>query len=116
MRKRQYRFSSQAKSTRRGRLKIADLNSVTKKADKVKAKAKGNVEILGYQEDSVLRSYLQRAKGFVFAALEDFGILPVEAQGCGTPVIAFGRGGACETVVERWVSPPPPPPQKNKNK
>jgi glycosyltransferase involved in cell wall biosynthesis len=68
--------------------------------DKVKAKAKGNVEILGYQEDSVLRSYLQRAKGFVFAALEDFGILPVEAQGCGTPVIAFGKGGACETVVE----------------
>jgi len=68
--------------------------------DKVKAKAKGNIEILGYQEDSVLRSYLQRAKGFVFAALEDFGILPVEAQGCGTPVIAFGKGGACETVVE----------------
>ncbi|WP_316355823.1 glycosyltransferase family 4 protein [Candidatus Neptunichlamydia sp. REUL1] len=68
--------------------------------DKVKAKAKGNVEVLGYQEDSVLRSYLQRAKGFVFAALEDFGILPVEAQGCGTPVIAFGKGGACETVVE----------------
>ena len=68
--------------------------------NKVKAKAKGNIEILGYQEDSVLRSYLQRAKGFVFAALEDFGILPVEAQGCGTPVIAFGKGGARETVVE----------------
>ncbi len=67
---------------------------------KVKEKAKGNVEILGYQKNGVLRSYLQRAKGFVFAALEDFGILPVEAQGCGTPVIAFGKGGARETVLE----------------
>lgn len=67
---------------------------------KVKEKAKGNVEILGYQKNVVLRSYLQRAKGFVFAALEDFGILPVEAQGCGTPVIAFGKGGARETVLE----------------
>ncbi|MDP3466483.1 MAG: glycosyltransferase, partial [Sulfuricurvum sp.] len=42
----------------------------------------------------------QRAKAFVFAAEEDFGIAPVEAQACGTPVIAFGRGGATETVVD----------------
>ncbi|MBF5059042.1 glycosyltransferase family 4 protein [Candidatus Neptunochlamydia vexilliferae] len=68
--------------------------------EKVKGKAKKNVEILGYQNRETLRSYLQKAKGFVFAALEDFGILPVEAQGCGTPVIAFGKGGALETVIE----------------
>ncbi|NGX50524.1 MAG: GDP-mannose-dependent alpha-(1-6)-phosphatidylinositol monomannoside mannosyltransferase [Chlamydiae bacterium] len=68
--------------------------------DRVKAKAKKNVEILGYQSNEVLRRYLQKAKGFVFASLEDFGILPVEAQACGTPVIAFGRGGALETVLE----------------
>ncbi len=68
--------------------------------EKIKSKAKKNVEILGYQSDEVLRSYLQKAKGFVFAALEDFGILPVEAQACGTPVIAFGKGGALETVIE----------------
>lgn len=68
--------------------------------EKIKKKAKKNVEILGYQSDEVLRSYLQKAKGFVFAALEDFGILPVEAQACGTPVIAFGKGGALETVIE----------------
>lgn len=43
---------------------------------------------------------MQKAKGFVFAAVEDFGILPVEAMACGTPVIAFGKGGVCETVVE----------------
>ncbi|MCB1084713.1 MAG: glycosyltransferase family 4 protein [Chlamydiia bacterium] len=68
--------------------------------DKIKAKAKKNVELLGYQDDETLREMLQKAKGFVFAALEDFGILPVEAQCSGTPVIAFGKGGALETVVE----------------
>jgi glycosyltransferase involved in cell wall biosynthesis len=41
---------------------------------------------------------MQRARAFVFAAEEDFGIAPVEAQACGTPLIAFGRGGALETV------------------
>ncbi len=44
--------------------------------------------MLGYQPSEVLRDYMQRAKAFVFAAEEDFGIVPVEAQACGTPVIA----------------------------
>lgn len=57
-----------------------------------------NVEILGYQPIAALRDHMQRAKGFLFAAEEDFGIAPVEAQACGTPVIAFGKGGALETV------------------
>ena len=43
---------------------------------------------------------MQKAKAFVFAAEEDFGIIPVEAQACGTPVIAYGKGGTLETVVE----------------
>jgi glycosyltransferase involved in cell wall biosynthesis len=43
---------------------------------------------------------MQGARAFVFAADEDFGITPVEAQACGTPVIAFGRGGVLETVVD----------------
>jgi len=47
-----------------------------------------------------LKHYLSKAKAFVFAAEEDFGILPVEAQACGTPVIAFGKGGVLETVIE----------------
>jgi glycosyltransferase involved in cell wall biosynthesis len=58
-----------------------------------------NVTLLGYQPNEILRDHLQRARAFVFAAEEDFGILPVEAQACGTPVIAFGRGGALESVV-----------------
>ncbi|HTU64387.1 MAG TPA: glycosyltransferase [Steroidobacteraceae bacterium] len=65
---------------------------------RVKAVAGPNVEILGYQPTSVLADLMQRAKAFVFAAEEDFGITPVEAQACGTPVIAFGRGGALETI------------------
>ncbi len=67
---------------------------------KIKSKAARNVEFLGYQTADMLRSYMQRAKAFVFAAEEDFGIIPVEAQACGTPVIAYGRGGARETVIE----------------
>lgn len=66
--------------------------------EKVKKFATPNIKLLGYQEFSVLKDHMQRAKGFVFAAEEDFGITPVEAQACGTPVIAFGKGGALETV------------------
>ncbi len=62
-----------------------------------------NIEILGYQGDAVMVDYMRRAKAFVFAAQEDFGILPVEAQACGTPVIAFGKGGACETVLDKYT-------------
>lgn len=62
--------------------------------------AKGNIEVKGYLSREENRRYMQNAKAFVFAAKEDFGIAPVEAQACGTPVIAFGKGGALETVVD----------------
>jgi glycosyltransferase involved in cell wall biosynthesis len=68
--------------------------------EKIRSKAGPNVVILGHQPFPVLRDYLQRARAFVFAAEEDFGISIVEAQACGTPVIAFGKGGACETVID----------------
>ena len=67
--------------------------------NKIKSVAKSNVELMGYQPFLVLKDYMARAKAFIFAAEEDFGIVPVEAQACGTPVLAFGRGGAAETVV-----------------
>ncbi len=63
------------------------------------AASAANIEVLGYQDDARLRDCMRRAKAFVFAAEEDFGIMPVEAQACGAPVIAFGRGGALETVA-----------------
>ncbi|MBB3257978.1 hypothetical protein F4827_002844 [Paraburkholderia bannensis] len=67
---------------------------------RVKACATPNVTILGYQPDDVLVDYMQRARAFVVAAEEDFGISVVEAQACGTPVIALGRGGSREIVVD----------------
>ena len=66
---------------------------------KIKAKASDNIKFLGYREPEKLREYMQNTKAFVFAAEEDFGITPVEAQACGTPVIAYGRGGVCESVI-----------------
>lgn len=65
---------------------------------KVKANAKSNIEVLGYQPTGILSQYMQGARAFLFAAREDFGIMPLEAQACGTPVIAFGEGGALETI------------------
>lgn len=67
--------------------------------DRIKETAGSNIEFLGYQEDKVVADVLGRAKAFVFAANEDFGITPVEAQAAGCPVIAYGRGGALETVI-----------------
>lgn len=66
----------------------------------LKRRAPSNVEFLGQVTDQTLYDLLGKAKAFLFAALEDFGILPVESQAAGTPVIAFGRGGALETVLE----------------
>ncbi|NLP60432.1 glycosyltransferase family 4 protein [Paraburkholderia sacchari] len=72
---------------------------------KVRAKAGPNVEVMGYQPFSVLHDRMRRAKAFVFAAEEDFGISVVEAQACGTPVIAYGKGGALETVRDSGSQP-----------
>lgn len=58
-----------------------------------------NVELLGYQSDERVVELISRARALIFAADEDFGIVPVEAQAAGTPVIAFGKGGATETVI-----------------
>jgi glycosyltransferase involved in cell wall biosynthesis len=58
-----------------------------------------NVELLGYQTREVVIDYLQRARAFVFAAHEDFGIVAVEAQACGTPVLAYGQGGALDSII-----------------
>ncbi|CAM5389404.1 hypothetical protein SAFG77S_07329 [Streptomyces afghaniensis] len=74
---------------------------------KIKAKAGSNVHLMGYQSFEVLKDHMQRAKGFIFAAEEDFGITPLEAQACGTPVIAYGKGGSLETVKGYNESPHP---------
>jgi glycosyltransferase involved in cell wall biosynthesis len=66
----------------------------------VKSIAKKNVEILGKVGDEELASLYRHCKALIFPAEEDFGIVPVECQAAGRPVIAFGKGGACETIVE----------------
>jgi len=67
--------------------------------DKCQRLAGRNVEMLGYRSGPDLAGLMGRARALVFAADEDFGMVPVEAQACGTPIIALGRGGATETVV-----------------
>lgn len=65
---------------------------------KVRAKAASNVTLLGFQPDGILADHMARARAFLFAAEEDFGIAPLEAQAAGTPVIALARGGCVETI------------------
>jgi len=69
--------------------------------DKLTKLANSNIEFLGFIDSKELKSYMQKAKSFVFAAEEDFGIIPVEAQACGTPVIAYNKGGTKETIIHK---------------
>lgn len=73
---------------------------------RVRDAAGPNVELLGFRPRAELRDHLRNARAFVFAAEEDFGIAPLEAQACGTPVIAWGRGGVLETI--RGLDAPEP--------
>ncbi|WP_027482713.1 glycosyltransferase family 4 protein [Deinococcus pimensis] len=66
---------------------------------KVEALAGPNVILLGRQPDEVVADLMSRCRAFVFAADEDFGITPVEAQAAGAPVVAYGKGGVLESVV-----------------
>ncbi len=77
------------------RLKVAELSS----HDRLRALAGPTVHFLGWQPDAVVRDHFRRCRALLFPGEEDFGIVPLEAQACGTPVIAFGRGGATETII-----------------
>lgn len=68
---------------------------------RLQARAKKNIEFLGWVGEEALPSYYAGCRALVFPGEEDFGIVPVEAMACGKPVIAYGRGGALETVVDR---------------
>jgi glycosyltransferase involved in cell wall biosynthesis len=67
---------------------------------KIRRMAGPNVKVMGWQTNDVLTDHLQRARAFVFAGEEDFGIIVPEAQACGTAVISYGQGGALETVID----------------
>jgi glycosyltransferase involved in cell wall biosynthesis len=66
---------------------------------RLKSLAGPGVEFLGWRSDAELRDYLRRCRALLFPGEEDFGIVPVEANACGTPVVAYARGGATETVL-----------------
>lgn len=68
--------------------------------NKLKKIAKSNIKFTGFLTSDKVFEYIKLAKGFVHAGIEDFGIAPIEAQACGTPVIAFGYGGVLETVIQ----------------
>ncbi|MEA1892808.1 MAG: glycosyltransferase [Campylobacterota bacterium] len=69
--------------------------------ENIKKIAKDNIRLLGYRDKTELLYHMQRAKAFVYAAIEDFGIVPIEAFACGTPVIALDDGGTAETVIHK---------------
>jgi glycosyltransferase involved in cell wall biosynthesis len=69
-------------------------------AEKLRAKAKPNIRFLGRQPFPVIQEHFATCRAFVFPGVEDFGITPVEAQASGRPVLAYGRGGALETVID----------------
>lgn len=68
--------------------------------DKINVNLPSNIKLLGFVEYDALIAQVQSAMAFVYAAEEDFGIVPVEAQACGTPVIGFGKGGLLDTVID----------------
>ena len=78
-------------------LKIIGSGAEIRKLKKISG---NNIEFLGNVDRESVRDFMQRAKALVFAAEEDFGITPVEAQACGKPVIAYAKGGVLETVID----------------
>lgn len=79
------------------KLKIIGERSDRKNLEKM---AMNNIEFLGGQNDQILKEYYGKCRALIFPGEEDFGITPLEAQACGKPVIAYGRGGALETIID----------------
>ncbi len=78
-------------------LKIVGVGS---ELENLRAKAKDNIEFMGFLDDTAVASYYSSCIAVIFPSHEDFGIVPVEAQSYGKPVVAYRGGGALETVVE----------------
>jgi glycosyltransferase involved in cell wall biosynthesis len=77
-------------------LKVIGTGQEEKRLEKIAGK---NVELMGWQSDEVVRKHYATCRALIFPGEDDFGIVPLEAQACGKPVIAYGKGGALETVI-----------------
>lgn len=85
----------------KGKLVVIGSGSQEKELKELASKYReADISFTGRISDSEVKVYLQRCRALIFCAEEDFGIIPVEAQACGRPVIAYGKGGALETVVQ----------------
>jgi glycosyltransferase involved in cell wall biosynthesis len=67
---------------------------------RLRRRAPANVTLMGWQSDTVVREHYRRCRALIFPGCEDFGLAPLEAMACGAPVIAYGAGGATETVLD----------------
>ncbi|MDR4498232.1 MAG: glycosyltransferase [Candidatus Scalindua sp.] len=67
--------------------------------EKLRKLAGKNIELMGWQSDEVVRNHYVNCKALIFPGVEDFGIVPLEAQACGKPVIAYGHGGVLDTII-----------------
>lgn len=104
-----YLFVGQLVGYKRADLAVAAFNETGRRLlvigdgeqyGKIKRMAGSNVELLGWQSAAALAEFYARCRALVFPGREDFGIVPVEAMAAGRPVLAYGRGGALETVVD----------------
>jgi glycosyltransferase involved in cell wall biosynthesis len=77
-------------------LKIIGSGQEEKKLGKMAGK---DITLMGWQPDEVVKEHYLNCKALIFPGVEDFGIVPLEAQACGKPVIAYGKGGALETII-----------------
>ena len=75
----------------------------------LRRRAPANVTLLGWQSDDVVREHYRRCRALIFPGREDFGLAPLEAMACGAPVIAYGAGGALETVLDAAAQSPDGP-------
>lgn len=90
-------FSQGAFSQQSPRLVIAGKGTL---ARQLRARAKPPIEFVGEVSDEKLRDLYRRCRALIFPGLEDFGMMPVEAQACGRPVVCYGAGGATESVID----------------